>query len=96
MGYRRPHHRRAHIRTNSDGSKSYVKDADVKGHRFERQNKRMDTSERNGGGVDELLATIALACLLLFFLGVILGWDDTIWYFVGFLLSGFVMFMRKK
>ena len=34
MGYRRPHHRRAHTRTNADGSKSYVKECDVKGHNY--------------------------------------------------------------
>lgn len=32
MGYRRPHHRRAYTRTNSDGSKSYVRESEVKGH----------------------------------------------------------------
>ena len=37
MSYRHSHQRKAHMRTNADGSKSYVKESHVKGHEVNRQ-----------------------------------------------------------
>ena len=96
MGYRRPHHRRGHIRTNPDGSKSYVKESDVKGHDYNRKPQHTSSNSSIGNGFDELLATISIACLILFILGTLLRWDDTLWYFVVFIVSLVWSIVRNK
>lgn len=82
MGYRRPHHRRAHTRTNADGSKSYVRETDVKGHEYERESQRSYSSSDGNlsSGLDGLLILLAISGSILFVLGSLLGWDDTFWY----------------
>ena len=97
MGYRRPHHRRAHIRTNSDGSKSYVHESEVKGHDTERKNQSSSSSGASTGSwLDELLATVAFAGLALFILGLILRWDEALWYLVLFVISLVLILVRNK
>ena len=96
MGYRRPHHRRAHTRTNTDGSKSYVKETDVKGHNYNRKPRYNFSNSSSGNGFDELLATIAVAGFILFILGVLLRWDDVVWYFLIFIVSLIWFIVRNK
>ena len=68
-----------------------------------------NVSERNGGRVpnnsfssrgydwlDELLLTVAFAGLVLFLLGFLLWWDDTIWYIVIFIVSLALYIARRK
>ena len=96
MGYRRPHHRRAHTRTNADGSKSYVKETDVKGHDYNREAQYNYSNSSSGSGFDELLALVAAACFILFILGSLLRWDDVLWYFVIFVASLIWFIVRNK
>ena len=93
MGYRRPHHRRAHTRTNADGSKSYVRETDVKGYGCGKEKEH--TYSGSGDGFGELLATIALAGFFLFVLGLLLRWDDTLWFLAVCAVSLLLMFIRK-
>ena len=95
MGYRRPHHRRAHTRTNADGSKSYVKESEVKGHDYEKKS-QYTSSTSSDSGLDGLLATIALAGFLLFILGALLRWDNVLWFFVIFIVSLVWFIVRNK
>lgn len=98
MGYRRPHHRRAHTRTNSDGSKSSVSESFVKGHNYDR---KMESKSQSCGTTSEggLLSAILLlfggACFILCWLGILLGWDsgEVLFYGCGFLVSLIVFFV---
>lgn len=94
MGYRRPHHRRAHTRTNADGSKSYVRESDVKGHNYEKEKGHSYSS--SGDGLGELFATVAFAGFILFILGLLLRWDDTLWFLGVFAVSLLLMYIRNK
>ena len=96
MGYRRAHHRRAHTRINSDGSKSYVKEAYVKGHEFNRKPQYNYSNTSDGNWFDEFLMLLAASCLFLFYVGSLLMWEDTLWYLVVFILSGAWFFARNK
>lgn len=98
MGYRRPHHRRAHTRTNSDGSKSYVKETDVKGHDYKENHQRETYISYSGDEniIDGFLGLLLLACIILFVLGLLLRWDDTLWYFVIGLVSFLLLYLRNK
>ncbi|MEE1078927.1 MAG: hypothetical protein UIC64_07735 [Agathobacter sp.] len=95
MGYRRPHHRRAHTRTNSDGSKSHVKECEVKGHNYDKKNQTSFYSGSDMNALDELLLTIAFVCFILFVLGLLLGWEDALTYFVLFLITLVFIWIRK-
>ena len=94
MRYRRPHHRKAHTRTNADGSKSHVRESDVKGHDYEKEKEH--TYSGSGDGLGELLATFAFAGFILFVLGLILRWDDTLWFLVVFMVSLLLMFIQNR
>ena len=97
MSYRRPHHRRSHIRTNADGSKSFVKETDVKGHNYERGNKdSYNGSTHTGDALDELLAIVALAGFILLVLGVILCWEETLWYILVCVIPLALLYIRHK
>ena len=96
MGYRRPHHRRAHTRINADGSKSYVKETDVKGHNYNNKPHYNYSNSTSSNWFDELLATIALAGFILFILGGLLRWDDVLWYFLIFIVSLIWVIIRNK
>ncbi len=100
MGYRRPHHRRAHTRTNSDGSKSYVSKAFVRGHKYNKEETSYPNEEQTHN-VDNPLGGIAfligLACFILFILGLLLRWDgvDLLIYAVIFIIC-LVVFVKQK
>ena len=97
MGYRRSHHRRAHTRINADGSKSYVKASDVKGHNYNKNTEYYSTTSSNDyDGLDEILFYISLACLVCFILGILLHWSDVLWYLLIFLIAHFWLRKRNK
>lgn len=58
------------------------------------------TSGSSGGSAgswfDELLATVAFAGLSLFILGLILHWDEALWYLVLFVISIVLILVRNK
>ena len=94
MGYRKPHHRRAHTRTNADGSKSYVRETNVKGHDYEKEAECSHSASGDGWG--EILATFALAGFILFILGLLLRWDNILLFFGVFVVSLLLMCVRNK
>ena len=99
MGYRRPHHRRAHTRINADGSKSYVKASDVKGHNYNKNIETISysTSDSNEYDVlDKILFYLSLACFICFILGIILRWSDVLWYLLIFAVAHFWLCKRNK
>lgn len=98
MGYRRPHHRRSHTRTNADGSKSYVKASDVKGHNYNKKTEHYSSSSSSNDydGLDKILFYISLACFICFILGLILRWSDALWYLLIFLPTHFWLYKRNK
>ena len=98
MGYRRSHHRRAHMRTNADGSKSYVKESNVKGHSYNKNAKKLYSSSHSDEYdiVENILFYVSLACFILFLLGIILRWTDALWFLLIFLISFFWLIRRKK
>lgn len=79
MGYRRPHSRRAHMRTNSDGSKSYVSQSYVKGHEYNRKNEVTNFSTNRSYTLIEFVVSIVtligLSSLILLLLGWFLMWE---------------------
>lgn len=89
MGYRRSHYRRAHTRTNQDGSKSYVKDSYVQGHEY---NKKEDFSNiYSTASAKEsflsILILIWLSSVVLSWLGIFLDWDGVGWYSIIGIIS---------
>ena len=100
MSYRRPHHRRAHIRTNSDGSKSYVSKAFVRGHKYNKE-ETYYSNDKQTHNVDNPLGGVAfligVACLILFLLGLILGWGgvDLLIYAIIFIIC-LVVFCKSE
>ena len=94
MGYRKSHHRRAHTRTNANGSQSYVRDTEVKGHNCRSEKQRSNSYESNS--VDEWLATLAFAGFTLFILGLILRWDDTVFFLMVFIIPALILLMKNK
>lgn len=96
MGYRRPHHRRAHTRTNADGSKSYVKECDVKGHNYNGNTDKYYSRSHNDeyDVLDGILFLVSISGLILFVLGLILHWSDTLWYLL--ILVGSLLWLIKR
>ena len=96
MGFRKSHHRRSHTRINIDGSKSYVKAADVKGHSYNRKPKYESSYSKSSSDFDEILATSAVAGFILSFLGAILHWENILLYFVIFMIALIWYIIRNK
>lgn len=67
MGYRRSHQRRAHMRTNADGSKSYVKESHVKGHEVRKYRNYSSSSGYSGSGDNWALWLLFWAVLYFIF-----------------------------
>ena len=98
MGYRRPHHRRAHTRTNADGSKSYVSESDVKGHRYNKkaQYSYSSSSSNNYDTLDEILYYALISSLICFILGALLHWSGFLWCLLIFAIAHFWLYKRNK
>lgn len=82
-------HGRTPTPTNADESEPYAKKTNM-----ERQYNY--STKRSSNGFDELLATVAVACLILFVLGALLRWDDVLLYFVIFIVSLTWFIIRNK
>lgn len=99
MGYRRAHRRRAHTRTNQDGSESYVKESYVQGHQYNRKKFFFDIT----GAADAktqflaILVLIWISSIILTWIGIFFDLEGIGWYsIVGFISLVIVLLSCNK
>ncbi|MBQ8894920.1 MAG: hypothetical protein IJ043_11015 [Clostridia bacterium] len=73
-----------------------MRESDVKGHNYERKIQYSYSSGRSGDALDELLAIVSFAGFILFVLGLILRWEDTLWYIAVFLIPLVLLYVQHK